>query len=514
MNTVLSGALTCALLWIVGLSVTGCYLVTSPLALPITIPSMQPIAGDHAAGTILSPSVSSPIVQQQPIRATPTAIPVPSGTVAFYETEVTLPTYPLARYQSDELDPVYNWPYKRFDMERFRQEAPAPAPQPYRLLVLENVYLKVLILPEVGGRIWQVIHKPSGARMFYQNEVVKPTHWGMEHQKGWLALGGLEWSLPVAEHGYDWGTPWLYTHTVNGPDAATVTVATPQDGRWLHASIAITLRADEASFAIEPTLTNLADRSLAFSFWHDAMLAPGSGKRPSDQLHFVLPGDRMTLHSTNDAALPKPGQPFPWPTYGRRDLSRLGSFRQYLGFFEAPAAHGPFVGLYDPAYDAGAVRIFPAEIARGSKVFALGWQDALESNNFTDDDSMYVELHGGLAPTFDDQYQLPAKGEVSWRERWYPVVGIGDLTFANEQAAIAVVPHAQQLAIGIYATQPLVGELVSFAGEAVQERLPFHAQPDAPYQGLLSTKQIEPITKIELQDGAGQALLSYQLPEN
>ncbi|MFZ4661248.1 MAG: DUF5107 domain-containing protein [Caldilineaceae bacterium] len=440
--------------------------------------------------------------------------PAPVGTVVFYEEQVVLPTYPLARYQTDVIDPLYNWPYKRFDVERFRQEAPKPTPRTYRLLVLENAYLKVTILPELGGRIWQVLHKPTGQPMFYQNRVVKPTHWGIENQKGWLALGGLEWGLPVVEHGYDWGAQWGYLPLPYSEDLAAVTVFTPRDGRFLSASITISLRAGAASFEIEPTLSNLTDEKLAFSFWHDAMLAPGTGKRPSADLRFVLPTDRVTLHSTNDSALPQPGDPFAWPIYAQRDLSRLGNFQQYLGFFEAPAAHGPFVGVYDPTYDAGAVRVFPAETMRGSKVFSLGWQDRLTSDNFTDDDSSYVELHGGLAPTFNDQYQLPPNGEIRWREVWYPVAGIGALSAANEIVALAVQPQTDELAIALYATRPLDGQLVYLVDGAAVASLPFQAQPDAPYRGRLpiAGKMTGAVT-LEVQDSAGRPLLSYPLSQ-
>jgi hypothetical protein len=48
----------------------------------------------------------------------------PLAPVAFSETQVTLPTYPFEHYQSDGFDLVYRWPYKRFDVERFRAEAP------------------------------------------------------------------------------------------------------------------------------------------------------------------------------------------------------------------------------------------------------------------------------------------------------------------------------------------------------------------------------------------------------
>ncbi|MEZ4737302.1 MAG: DUF5107 domain-containing protein [Caldilineaceae bacterium] len=499
-------------------------MAVQPQATPVTAsPSIPPASataptGQAGAQPTPAPQAVPPTATVETFVGESAPAQAPVGTVIFYEEEVTLPTYPLARYQRDAVDRRYNWPYKRFDMERFRQEAPTPTPHTYRLLVLENAYLKVTILPELGGRIWQVIHKPSGAPMFYQNEVVKPTHWGIENQKGWLALGGLEWSLPVIEHGYDWGTPWGYLPLPYSKDLAAVTVFTPRDGRFLNASITISLHAGAASFAIEPTLTNLTDKELSFSFWHDAMLAPGSGKQPSAALRFVLPGQTMTLHSTNDPDLPLPGERFAWPTYAGRDLSRLGNFQQYLGFFEAPAAHGPFVGVYDPTYDAGAVRVFPPATTRGSKVFALGWQDALPSDNYADDDSMYVELHGGLAPTFADQTHLAPKEQVTWREVWYPVAGIGDLTFANELAALSVQQTGnqgdQQLAVNLYATRPLDGVLLYLVDGVVLDRLPVQARPDAPYQGAFATNAASAgSATIQLQDSAGRILLTYQLPQ-
>src|SRR5690606_18083464 len=128
--------------------------------------------------------------------------------------------------------------------------------------------------PELGGRLWQVIHKPSGAPMFYQNAVVKPTHWGQPRQLGWLALGGLEWGIPVIEHGYDWGVSWPVTITQSSPDAAVVTVSTPDDGRLLKATIHIGLQAGEASFTVAPEIVNQSGLTLDYSFWIDAILAP------------------------------------------------------------------------------------------------------------------------------------------------------------------------------------------------------------------------------------------------
>ena len=448
-------------------------------------------------------------IDAQPERAA--LAPATATAVTVTETWVTLPTYPFERYQTDAFDDYYRWPYKRFDVERYRAEAPTPTRRAYRLVVLENEWLRLLLLPELGGRLWQVIHKPTGAPMFYQNEYVKPTHWGHPNQLGWLALGGLEWGLPVIEHGYDWGTPWPYMTERNDAGEAAVVVTTPDDGRLLHARIRVSLRPGEASFFIEPQLTNRSTRTLAYSFWLDAMLAPGSGGRPSAQLQFVLPTARVRLHSTAEPGLPSPGETFPWPRVGARDLSRLGAWGEYLGFFESPAAHGPFVGVYDPAFDAGAVRIFPPDVAQGSKVFALGWRNALASDNYTADDSVYVELHGGVAPSFFEQARLTAGDAIAWQEQWYPVHGIGGLVYSNEQAALNLTRTAGGLRVGLYSPRPLTGLLVVGDGAAELARVAVQATPNAPFTALVNVgaRPSGPLT-LRLEDADGRTMFTYR----
>lgn len=195
----------------------------------------------------------------------------PSKPVQVSEGTVTLMTYPLERYQTAVVDPQYKWPYQRFDFDRFRAEAPKPQPRTYRTLVLENEYLRLTILPELGGRLWRVVHKPTGNDLFYHNSVVMPSPWGPAGMRGWLAIGGLEWNLPVVEHGYAWGTPWDVTALRNDGQTAAVTLSTPRDGRTLGASVTIGLRVGEAAFSVDQAVTNLSDEPVRFAIgtaWH------------------------------------------------------------------------------------------------------------------------------------------------------------------------------------------------------------------------------------------------------
>jgi hypothetical protein len=425
-------------------------------------------------------------------------------------THVTLPAYPLEAFQRAQVDPVYLWPYQAFDREAFWASAPQPTPQQFDLLILENRYLQISILPQLGGRIWQVIHKPTGNAMFYQNTVVKPSPWGPANQLGWLGLGGLEWALPVNEHGYDWGTAWEVTTFQDATGAVGVELATPDDGRLLAATITVTLHPDRADFTVAPTLHNGAAHGLDFHFWQTAMLAPGGANHPSADLRFLTPATLARIHSTGDRLLPAPGELITWPIYFGRDLSRLGNWDDYIGLFESPAAHGPYVGVYDPVADVGAIRIFPADVAQGAKIFGLGWRRPIGSEHFTDDDSAYVELHGGLSANFDDPYQLAAGASVGWQETWYPPVGIGGVVYANGELALNVTRQAQGVQIGLYPTTALVGTLIVSDTQGTEARLPLTLDPTTPFVADLAGFAPTAAVTVQVVDSRGVTRLAYQ----
>lgn len=410
----------------------------------------------------------------------------PNGPVQVRNSSVTLPTYPVERFQKAVVDPIYHWPYKRFDAAAFKLANPSPSPVTYRTIELENDYLIVTVAPELGGRVLQVLHKASGTPMFYNNSVVKPTVWGPREQSGWTAVGGLEWCLPVPEHGYSWGEEWETEVIQSTPEYAAVRVSTPDDGRALRAEITIGLSADSAAFSVQPTITNLTDGPLRFDYWQNAMLAPGDGHRVTLGLHFVYPTRSMIVHSTGDDRLPASGQRLSWPIHEGRDVSELRTWREYAGLFESPAAHGPFAGVYDTIRDAGAVRAFPETVAKGSKLFALGGAKPLDPALYSDDDGSYVEIHGGLAPSFAQQVALGRGESVAWSEDWYPVVGMGDLDYADASMAIALPTLANEHRLTVYPVRDLNGTLTlegdgtgevsvavhGNAGEAVAVTLP------------------------------------------
>ncbi len=388
----------------------------------------------------------------------PAIAAVPPGRTTVTTTTITIPAHVVEPALVQEFNSTYNMPYYRLNRDRY--DPGRVEDRTFTLIVLENDYLKLTILPELGGRIYQAIFKPTGNNMFYQNPVLKPSPWGPPEMGWWLAAGGMEWGLPVEEHGYEWGTPWGYeisdtADTLTGTGGVTVTVWDTDASDRLRARVAITLRDGEALFRVTPAIENPTDHPIDYKFWLNAMLAPGPANAPSEDLRIIVPTDQVTVHSTGDPRLPGPGDAMSWPEYNGVDWSRLGEWRQWFGFFQRPQAAGDFQAVYDEGYDEGVVRTYDSRVAQGAKFFAFGWgTEAIQPDLYTDDRSAYVEMHGGVAPTFADTRRLEPGPRITWTEQWYPVAGLGGLTWANADVALYLEGRPGEARLHVATTRP------------------------------------------------------------
>ena len=441
----------------------------------------------------------------------------PGGGVSYRVTEITLPTYPYASYLSETTDPnLGDYPVTVLDRGAYEAADPQPVPKKHRLIVLENRYLRLSILPDLGGRIYEVTFKPTGNNELYSNPVVKPTNWGPGSPAGanwWLGIGGLEWGFPVEEHGYEFGRPWGFDHVTLPNGGVMLTLFTRHGPQLPYAVVDVILPPDAAYFVVQPRITNPWGAPFKFKWWDNAMLAPGAANSPSPDLQLIFPASDVTIHSTGDDTLPGAGQPMTWPVYNGRDFSQLSNWNQYLGVFQRPAATGNFVGVYDTAADEGIMRIYPNDVARGAKLFSPGFNNMLDPKLWTDDGSSYVELHGGIAPTFDDWYELEPGGEITWSEIWYPIAGIGAVTQANEDAALAVHSDGNMLRVGIFPTAPLEGQVtITVQGMEPMVRT-VDGDPARPVMveiPLAAGVPAQAVVAVDLADTYGALMLSSQ----
>lgn len=348
--------------------------------------------------------------------------------------------------------------------------------QSYELIVLRNAYLEVELLPELGGRIYQIRYLPTDQTLLYNNQVIKPTPWGPKDQGWWLAVGGIEFCLPVEEHGYVSAEPWEAEVIEAEDGSASVTLSLLEQTRQVEAQVTVTLRPDEAALDIDTRLTNQSGVSQSLQYWLNAMVSPG---KPSvgPGLRLVLPGKQVLLHSTGQAGMPMPYEAFSWPLYQGRDLSLYRNWDNYLGFF-MPTRTADFCAVYDEDTAIGLVRIFPGTVAKGLKVFGFGRN--FETNLYTDDGSQYFELWGGLSRTFAEQFTLAASASVFWRETWYPIVALKGPSLANAQVALWVGQEDGRLTVQAHSVREQQAVLVVMQGSVEISRQPVVLAPTRP----------------------------------
>ena len=117
--------------------------------------------------------------------------------VKIWEEEVVIPTYEIGepdknpmflekRVYQGSSGKVYPYP----TIEKISQEK---TDKVYKAVFLENQYIKVMILPELGGRIQRAYDKTNEYDFVYYNRVIKPALVGLLGP--WIS-GGIEFNWP------------------------------------------------------------------------------------------------------------------------------------------------------------------------------------------------------------------------------------------------------------------------------------------------------------------------------
>ena len=425
-----------------------------------------------------------------------------------YETTITLPTYPIRDFLTEQIDPVYNIPVLYFNRAAYDAVGPTPTPIDYMGVVLENPYLRLTFLPELGGRLYSAVVKATGQEIFYHNRVVKPSRYGIlqpTEANWWLATGGLEWAYPTQEHGYRWGVPWRYEIS-EGADGVTIILSDTGPDR-VGVEVAVTLPRDGAIFTAAPKLTNNSDQAVPVQFWINGALAltPGS---MSPNTQFIVPVEEIIIHSRGATgwAVPEAHSLASWPQVEAVDLSDYSQWTDYLGFF-VPDTALPFMGAYSPETDLGVVRL--PENTVGNKLFAFS--NIFFDRSYADDNSQYFEIWGGVNRGFwpEDDLLVGPGESLQWREHWWPLAQLGGLTWANQRVAISLTQMEGGYILSALFSQPQQGQLIINGANNSILSAPFLANPTGPLNWELDSAASP--QQIQFMDKNGVMLLNYQV---
>ncbi|WP_448006830.1 DUF5107 domain-containing protein [Agromyces bauzanensis] len=312
---------------------------------------------------------------------------------------------------------------------------------------LENEYVRLMILPELGGRVHVAVDKATGRDFFYRNNTIKPALVGLAGP--WIA-GGIEFNWPQHHRPatylpVDW--------TIEREDDGSVTVWCSDHDPFerMKGMHGIRLRPGSAVIEARVRLFNRTPLTQTFLWWANVAV------HVHDQYQSFFPEDvtvvadhakrAVTAFPAADRAyygIDYPARADPAsPQYLGPDSDRIDWYRNIPvpTSYMCVGSEDDFFGGYDHRAGLGFLHIADHRIAPGKKQWTwgnapFGWAwDA----NLSDGDGPYVELMAGVYTDNQPDFSYLAPGETkSFSQFWYPFHGIGPVTQATTDAAAAL----------------------------------------------------------------------------
>ncbi len=418
--------------------------------------------------------------------------------VTVTEDRLILPTYPqppseelpmFARHRIHQRSSGNPYPNKVvMSVDRTHK-----ADKAYTVLRLENRYLCIEILPELGGRIYSALDKTTGYDFFYKQHVIKPALIGM--LGSWIS-GGCEFNWPC-HHRPSTFMPTDYFISRDEDGSATVWLSEHEPLDRMKGMVGIRLRPGEAVFDTLIKVYNRTPVRRSFLWWENVAVPV------NEQYKLVFPPD---VHYTqfhyrkNVTSFPVASGVYNGIRMGEGvDISLHKNTRQPTSYFCGETKYH-FFGGYDEGRRCGVVHAADRHTSIGKKMFTwaygqLGrsWEKAL-----TDTDGAYAELmassYSGNQPDFA---WLEAYEGKEFSQSWYPLGETGAPLCATRDAAIALCGRG----IRLQATRTLEQAVVLINGQPH----PVSLMPGQPMEIAFP----DPVESLSLLDSNGECLLTY-----
>jgi tetratricopeptide (TPR) repeat protein len=433
--------------------------------------------------------------------------------VKAWETTIVLPTYEAGPAEPNPIfyagrayqgakGPVYPYPLldKLTDVKRDKT---------YRLLYLENEYVRIGVLPEVGGRIFEAVDKTNGYDFVYRQHVIKPALIGM--LGAWIS-GGVEWNIPHHHRATSF-LPVAGAIETRADKSATVWVGEIELRHRMKWLVGLTLR--PGSSVLEVTTKVFNRTPLAHSMLAFANVAVHANE--DYQVLFPPSTEVATFHGKNQfSRWPLSTEVFNGQDYTRGvDVSWWKSHLTPTSFF-AFEAEEDFLGGYDHGRKAGVVFVGDHTLVPGKKLWTWGtgsegktWERIL-----TDADGPYVELMIGAWSDNQPDYSWIKPGEGrEVTQFWYPLRGLGGLKNATREAACNIEVSEGQARIAFHSPSERKDVRCVLAdGRRLIMEDAFDIGPDRPYE---RTVRLPPGTEeralsLALYSPDGRELVSYR----
>ena len=356
--------------------------------------------------------------------------------VKIYEKNVTIPSYIV---EKPDKNPIFYtgrayqgaqgrvYPYSIID-----KITNVKTNKRYRAVYLENDYLELTIMPEIGGRLFSALDKTNGYDFFYRQHVIKPALIGM--LGAWIS-GGVEWNVPH-HHRATTFMPVDFTMVENSDGSKTVWVGELELRHRMRWLVGLTLYPDKSYIEVTGKLINRTP--LSHSFLYFANIAVHANE--NYQVLFPPRTEYATYHGKNQfSEWPVSHQKYAGVDYSEGvDVSWWKNYPAPTSFFAWNYEDDFFAG-YDHGKDAGVALTADHHIVPGKKLWNWGpnprgsmWDQIL-----TDEDGPYLELMVGAYSDNQPDYSWCQPYMVKeFKAYWYPIRNIRGVKNANKTAAL------------------------------------------------------------------------------
>jgi tetratricopeptide (TPR) repeat protein len=343
---------------------------------------------------------------------------------------------------------------------------------------IENEFLRVMVLPEIGGRVHVGLDKTNGYDFFYRQNVIKPALVGLAGP--WIS-GGVEFNWPQ-HHRPATFMPVDFEIEQHTDGAQTIWCSDHDPMNRLKGMHGVCLHPGKSYIELKVRLYNRTPFVQTFLWWANVGVRVHELYQsffPPD-VHYVADHARRAMsrfplctgsyYGVNYGQRAKTGVPteetpsnfVPPGHYPPNDLSWYANIPVPTSYM-AMGSKEDFHGGYDHRANAGLVLIADHHIAPGKKQWTWGNHDFgyAWDRNLTDDGGPYIELMAGVFTDNQPDFSFLSPGETkTFSQYWYPIREIGPALKASKEAALSLTLDGGHVRVGVCVTQSLAAARV------------------------------------------------------
>ena len=347
----------------------------------------------------------------------------------------------------------------------------SPLPHAWDAVHIENEFLRLMVLPDIGGRIHVGVDKRTGYDFFYRQNVIKPALVGLAGP--WIS-GGVEFNWPQ-HHRPATFMPVEVAIERDSDGSVTIWCSDHDPMARMKGMHGVCLHPGKAYVELKVRLYNRTTQVQTFLWWanvatrvheqyqsffpKDVRYAADHAKRAvteyplSKGLYYGIDyGERAR---TGVSLEEMPSEFVPDGSYAANDLGWYANIPVPTSYMIV-GSRGDFFGGYDHRSRAGTVAYANHHISPGKKQWTWGNHDFgyAWDRSLTENDGPYVELMSGVYTDNQPDFSFLAPGETkTFSQYWYPIGDIGVPDLANLDAALRVERSDEFVALHLQATQ-------------------------------------------------------------